>query len=432
MIIILTLSSFAYATNLNQLVQHGFEAYKQNKPTIALQYVEQALEQDPLNINALLIKSSIWHLQNKTYDAIPLLEKIMPQAKNNKQVLESLAVMTNTIGLFDDALKYYELMYDQNINDEQARIKLPPLYMRRMEWHYALKFIKISNLWWYDYTIKDKKILLDLTSQWNGLGDVMQIIRYAKHLKNAGAYVMVKVRDELIKLLSLCPYIDQLYDQKKENPAHDHKYYLLTDNCTLRMRNTFYEKHEDVPYLYADPRLVETWHNRLRNDQNFKVGICWQATPMMDYYSRKIIPGSRSLYLHELYSLLDMSDISFYNLQRGEDLAIASCNKDKKRLITFESFDKNGAFMDTAALMKNLDLVITVDTSVAHLAGALGVPVWLLLPHAADFRWFSDRTDSPWYPTMRIFRQNKHYEWEPVIQQIQDALYDCTQPITRI
>ncbi len=434
MMLSLLLSFIMYAQSTHITLQQGIDAYKNKNDHQALHYLNQVLEQDPNNLNALLFKANVLHLQLKTDQALPYIDKALQLSPRSHQLIASKAMMCNTIGLFEDALACYEKIYDTSLNDEQAQTKLPPLYMRRMDWNYALKFIKVDNLWWYDEDITNKHVLLDLTSQWNGLGDVMQIIRYAVHLKKAGAYIIVKVRDELIPLLKLCPYIDRLIGKKEPNPEHDHRYYLLADNCTVAMRSTLYDKAKtEVPYLFADQKLVDHFKERLKNNHTFKVGLCWQATPMMMYFTRQRIPGARSLFLHELESLFQTPNTTFYNLQKGEDTAIRSFNaQSDAQLVTFEQFDTSGAFMQTAALIKNLDLVITVDTSVAHLAGALGVPVWLMLAHAADFRWFSDRSDCPWYPTMRLFRQKKQYEWEPVIKTIKDELLALTQPVKRL
>ena len=176
-----------------------------------------------------------------------------------------------------------------------------------------------------------------------------------------------------------------------------------------------------VPYMRADAALEQEWQKKLAHDPSFKIGLCWQADMHND--SSRPPVARRGVPLQTLAPLQEVTGVTFYSLQKfdGADalneahtLTIKECGND---------FDEShGRFMDTAALMKNLDLVITVDTAVAHLAGALGVPVWLMLPYATDWRWVAGRTDSPWYPTMRIFKQPRPFDWDTVVQHISAAL----------
>ncbi|MDZ4129419.1 MAG: hypothetical protein U1E02_35420, partial [Hydrogenophaga sp.] len=162
--------------------------------------------------------------------------------------------------------------------------------------------------------------------------------------------------------------------------------------------------------------------NDFATDTQFKIGISWQAQMYQDEATGKPIPCSRSIPIEKIKKLLEeFPFVSFYNLQKN---AACSALANHPNFHTFnDSFDKtNGRFMDTAAVMKNLDLVLTIDTSIAHLAGALGVPTWTMLRQSADWRWFIEREDSPWYPTMRLFRQKKEGDWDAVIQNIINEL----------
>ena len=177
-----------------------------------------------------------------------------------------------------------------------------------------------------------------------------------------------------------------------------------------------------IPYIYADNVLTKEWKEKLSGDNNVKVGLCWTGvTSLGENYILDYTKVKRSIPLKKLAPLADSGNVSFYSLQISEDL-----NTGSDRFIIHDfglDFDKrHGAFMDTAAVMKNLDVVITTDTSIVHLAGALGIKTWLLLPFSAEWRWLIDRVDSPWYPTARLFRQPKIGDWDSVVQDVKNEL----------
>jgi len=159
------------------------------------------------------------------------------------------------------------------------------------------------------------------------------------------------------------------------------------------------------------------WRNYFKYDKNFKIGICWYGNTV--HGPNKFMPLSYFAQLNQL------PNVSLYSLQKVgglDQLEQLEQLSDHTVINTFgETFDEhNGCFMDTAAIMKHLDLVITVDTSMAHLAGGLGVPTWVVLPFPAEWRWLIDRTDSPWYPTIKLFRKKADSNWQEVIDDVKD------------
>ena len=178
------------------------------------------------------------------------------------------------------------------------------------------------------------------------------------------------------------------------------------------------------PYLFADETLVALWKEKLKDDKNFKIGICWQGNPNYNTHFLRLVIASKFIRSSTFAPIGAISGVSIYSLQKDPADNVDESLPEGFIVHTFDgNFDKDhGRFMDTAAVMKNLDLVITVDTSIAHLAGGLGVPVWVMLPKPADWRWLLDRTDSPWYPTMRLFRQTVTGNWTTVIDEICEAL----------
>jgi hypothetical protein len=174
----------------------------------------------------------------------------------------------------------------------------------------------------------------------------------------------------------------------------------------------------DVPYLWPAPRLVEHWQNELSALNGFKIGVAWQGNPTYAGDAQRSIP------LKLFKSLADIEGVNLISLQRGagveqlQKLAGAFPILDLGERLDVEA----GAFMDTAALMKSLDLVISSDTALPHLAGALGLPVWVALPLVPDWRWMLQRDDSPWYPTMRLFRQSSYGQWHEVFKRMAEEL----------
>jgi hypothetical protein len=234
-----------------------------------------------------------------------------------------------------------------------------------------------------------------------------------------GAYVIGYIQKPLIPLLSLCPYIDEIVSNKEPVPACD-------AHATLMSLPAIFNDNESsfpctIPYLCTSDQLIAEWKTILNNNTNFKVGICWQADIQNDLSRLPI--ARRGCPLKNFELLQRIENISFYSLQKYDGVEELSTISNSFVIHHFSDLDeKSGPFLETAALMKNLDLIITVDTATAHLAGGLGCTVWLLLPYTTDWRWIYNRTDSPWYPTMRIFRQQNPHDWQSVIEQVIRAL----------
>jgi tetratricopeptide (TPR) repeat protein len=265
---------------------------------------------------------------------------------------------------------------------------------------------------WTGQPLEGKTILV---SAEQGLGDVFQFIRYVKVVKDLGATVHVECPKALTKLLATCSGIDRLIPRGDELPAFDYQALLMSVPGVLK--TTLETIPASVPYLFADPALIAHWHERLAAIGDFRIGINWRGresqsslrlrdVPLDFFVSLGELPGVR------LISLQKEGRDSPFELRR--DLPIADFSAELDTVA--------GPFMDTAAIMKNLDLVITSDTAVAHLAGALAVPVWVALPFAPNWRWLLDRSDSPWYPTMRLFRQKQIGDWGGVFEEIRDEL----------
>jgi hypothetical protein len=174
-----------------------------------------------------------------------------------------------------------------------------------------------------------------------------------------------------------------------------------------------------VPYLRADPVRIEFWRARLTGESDFRVGVVWQGNPRHGWDRHRSIP------LASLEPLARVEGVRLVSLQKGPGREqIAEVARRFSVLDLGGELDEpGGAFVDTAAVMQCLDLVVTVDTAAAHVAGALGVPVWLALAAIADWRWLRQRDDTPWYPSMRLFRQERLGDWRAVFTRMADELH---------
>lgn len=239
-----------------------------------------------------------------------------------------------------------------------------------------------------------------------GLGDIVQFMRYVPIVEQQAAQVLVECRPELVPLLHQSGY-SRVFARGAAMPRFDVHAMLMSLPRLLgtRLDNI----PAKVPYLTADPGAVERWRTRLAPLAGLRVGIHWQGN------RQYLFDALRSIRLAEFAPLAAVEGVQLVSLQQGrgtEQLADA-----RSRFAVHElgpDVDSSGAFLDTVAIVKNLDLVITSDTSLAHVAGALGAPVWLAVSTAPDWRWLLDRADCPWYPTMRLFRQSQPRQWSDV------------------
>ena len=257
-----------------------------------------------------------------------------------------------------------------------------------------------------------------------GMGDMMQFIRYAPLVQQYGGRVVFECYEPLIRLLGRCPGIDQIVSKGSVLPEFDVHAPLLSLPGILG--TSLATIPASVPYIHADEELIAHWRRELGPSRAFKVGIAWQGNPKFP------TDRWRSFRLAQFEPLARLDGVRLFSLQKGPGAEQIGEVADRFAIMDLgRTLDEaTGAFMDTAAIMKNLDLVVTSDTSIAHLAGALGVPVWVALPSAPDWRWLLQREDSPWYPTMRLFRQTARGDWDGVFARMAATLQErVTAPV---
>jgi tetratricopeptide (TPR) repeat protein len=286
------------------------------------------------------------------------------------------------------------------------------------EWRWQLPGAspRPTGVQWDGSPLEGRTILLTLEQ---GFGDALQFIRYAPLVKARGGTVIVGCPKRLIPILKTCPGIDRIYGEEETPPRFD--VFAPLASLPGLFRTDLTTIPAEVPYLSAPADLVEHWREKLAGDQRLRVGINWQGNPSYQGDRRRSIP------LAEFAPLAEVPGVRLLSLQKGfgsEQLANASF--DVEDLGTKLDLGE-AAFCETAAVLKDLDLLITSDTAIAHLAGALAVPVWLALSFSPDWRWLLDRSDSPWYPTMRLFRQTSAGDWPGVFQRMQSELTELAK-----
>jgi hypothetical protein len=257
-------------------------------------------------------------------------------------------------------------------------------YEWRWETYLASSKRNFSQPLWDGYDIKGRTILLYDEA---GFGDTIQFIRYAPLVAQYGIQQIVGRGEELPKFDVHCPLssLPLIFDTRLESIP------------------------TKIPYIYVEPKLIQKWRNKVQHDEfKTKIGLVWAGRSIS------------SCSLETFSTIAQIDNITFYSLQKGE--AKKQAKNPPKGMSFIDLTEDINDFSDTAALIENLDLIITVDTAVAHLAGALGKSVWTLLPFVPDWRWMLNRDDSPWYPTMRLFRQPSLGDWESVIDKIKDEL----------
>lgn len=309
---------------------------------------------------------------------------------------------------FEQAIVQQPDYAEAHLNLGMARLLLGELPAGFAEYHWRWRTgqttLAFPEALWDGTTLKDKTILLTAEQ---GLGDTIQFIRYAALVKQFQGRVIVACQKPLMSLMATVPGVDRVIDRDTET-AEIHVHAPLLELPRL-LGTTIATIPAEVPYLqvpsgYAQPNFPTA---------ALKVGLVWAS------HSTSPTAIQRSCPLTELLPLLNCPGVAFYSLQSQPSPAECRFLEAHGVRNLRDSLTDMGA---TAAIIAALDLVISIDTAVAHLAGALGKPIWTLLPAIADWRWLLARADSPWYPTMRLFRQPRAGDWSAVISQVVTAL----------
>jgi Tfp pilus assembly protein PilF len=256
-----------------------------------------------------------------------------------------------------------------------------------------------------------------------GLGDAIQFIRYLPMVKQLGGRVLFLCGPKLFKLFKGSNGYDELINRWTDHKKLNFDYHIALMSLPYIFDTTLENIPVMVPYINIERETIDKWKEQIGNSKSYKIGIAWSGK------DRQGENDLRSLSLSDFAPLADVPNVEFFSLQKGKASSQAENPPNQMRLHNFSS--QISDFVDTAAIIKCLDLVITIDTSVAHLAGALNCSVWTLLRFNHCWRYLLERKDSPWYPSMKLYRQSSEGDWKNVIQQVAiDLRNELTNPVT--
>ncbi len=429
----------------------------QNEPEKAIEHYERAIEFNPgvaeVHFNLANVLRSVGKLDNaishyrtaatlnpsfaaafnnladalidrdELNEAIGCLERALQIQPNYAEAQFNLGIALQEKGSLDKAAACYRNAIQIQPDFAEAHTNLGLVHLlsgnfaegwQEYEWRWRTRQLappKIEGQRWNGESLAGRTILLHAEQ---GLGDTIQFVRYAAQIKHFGATVLIGCQRPLTNLVVTGSGIDHVVPEGEELPNFD--YYAALGSLPRIMGTSMTTIPKQVPYLFANDSLKNQWSMRLRAIGGFRIGINWRGRPGSGPFRQRDIP------LQMISSIASLAGVCLISLQQGEGTSeLDECPFPVVRL-SGDVDQRNGAFMDTAAVMKCLDLVITSDTAIAHLAGSLGVPVWVGIPFAPDWRWLLGRQDSPWYPTMRLFRQDARGDWMSVFEQIKIAL----------
>jgi tetratricopeptide (TPR) repeat protein len=399
----------------------GMALTEQGKLSEAVACYRQALRLKPELAEAHSNLGMALAEQGKLSEAVACYKEALRLKPYYAEAHNNLGVTYAEQGLLAEAAACYQQALNINPAHAAAHMNLAQVWLLRgdfeigwpeYEWRWKQRSFapqSASHPLWDGSRLEGQTILL-FPEQ--GLGDTLQFIRYAALVQQRGATVIFQCPTPLLRLLATCSGIDHLLPAGTSLGSFDLQTPLLSlpriFGCTLA------NIPAKVPYLHVSPELNDYWREQLRDVREFKVGIAWQGNPE---HKRD---RSRSVSLLAFASLASVQGIRLLSLQTGPGRE--KLTELKKSMPVMDLADECEDFADTAAVMNNLDLVVTVDTAVAHLAGALGVPVWVALPLVPDWRWLLEREDSPWYPTARLFRQDDGGDWSGVFERMAEVL----------
>ena len=416
----------AQSKQIEKLVAQGLLAHQQGRLEEAQSIYVQVLKSQPQNFMALQLMGA-FYLQTKNHlQAIDLLSQAIainpsfaPCYYNRGNALQELKRLDEALASYDQAIRIKPDYADAYWNKSLALLLDGQFTQGWQEYEWRWKSKQITEkigavraftqpLWLGEQSFQDKTILLYGEQ---GLGDTIQFCRYADLVSKLGAKVILEVQPALVPLLKDLEGVSQIIAKGTMLPEFDYQCPLLS--LPLAFKTVLETIPSSAQYIQSDNIKVSTWRAKLGEKTKLRVGIVWSGS------TGHKNDHNRSLTLAQIVSHLP-SQYQYICLQkelREIDKLVLSNNPH----IQFYGDDLKD-FTDTAALCELMDVVISVDTSVAHLAGALGKPTWVLLPYAPDWRWLLDRVDSPWYPSATLYRQEKAGDWDRVLDRVKADL----------
>jgi tetratricopeptide (TPR) repeat protein len=409
-------------TYLKALVNLGCVLHRQKRLPEAMDVLRQAVARDPSHARAHMDLGTVLRDAARFTEAVESLRRAVELAPQDAQAHNNLGTALQALARFGEAQACYEAALRLNPELGDAHFGLATMRLRQgdlaggfAEYEWRWKCGGFSDRGfpqprWQGEPLEGRTILLYGEQ---GLGDTLHFVRFAAHARQRGGRVIVECHPPLVHIVAGAPGVDRVIPFNSPLPSFDVHAPLMSLPGILALGEADLWQG---PYLTADPARREQWRQRLAAYPGFRVGLCWQGNPNHLFDVQRSFPPA------SFAPLAGVPGVRMISLQKDADRAQLAAAPFELVDLRPEFDDEPGAFANAAAVIENLDLVITCDTAIAHLAGALGAPVWLALSAHADWRWMLKREDSPWYPSMRIFRQHKLDAWDDVFRRMADAL----------
>jgi tetratricopeptide (TPR) repeat protein len=422
----------ALALNPNFVEAHfnlGKALYVQGNINEAIERYQRVIAIRPDHAKAYNNLASTLHECGKYDQAIVHYQRALSLEPGNSEVFYNLGLVFRAQGYLDEAVTHYRRAVALRPDFAEAHTNIGQALLlsgrfeegwKEYEWRWKTSQMSgevrdFSAPVWSGEAIGNRVLLLHAEQ---GFGDTLQFCRYVP-LLSASARIVLEVHPPLVRLLSRLRGVLEIVARGDRLPLFDLHCPLLS--LPLAFGTTLDTIPAAVPYLSADPTLAAAWRDRLDSLDGLRVGLVWASNPdSAQDAARQRDRRDKSISLDQLSLLAESKKLSFVSLQKAE--TAAQTRKYPAGLVVHDWTDELEDFADTAALVDGLDLVISVDTAVAHLAGALGKPVWLMNRFDTDWRWLLNRDDSPWYPQLRQFRQPAPGDWISVISKVRDTL----------
>jgi len=402
-----------------------------DQPEEAERCCREALRIEPAYADAHNNLGNSFHNRGRWAEAVACYERALELEPNRDDIHHNLGNTHRAEGRLDESLACYERALKLSpehprVNYSRAMLYLQSGDLRRgfaeVRWQYKCESAIepfFAGPCWDGSPLDGQTILLH---DHQGMGDMIQFIRYAPMVAERGGRVIVACSKPLGRILTTCPGVVHAFSRFQETPAYDCQRVLMS--LPDLFGTTLDSIPSTLPYLSADPADVARWGPQIDGEGSFKVGIAWQGNPGHNKDRERSFP----LAVYE--GLAQIPGVQLYSLQKGYGVEqIAGLNG---RFEVADLCSRSTDFLDTAAAIANLDLVIAPDSALAHLAGALGAPTWVALPFAPDWRWMLGREDSPWYPSMRLFRQSNWGDWGEVFERIRIAAAERAAATARV
>ena len=373
--------------NLGKVLQERFEF------EAALDCYRRALEINPEYSKAYNNSGKIFHDMGNIRQAVSLYHKALDIQPDYAEARFNLATSELLLGHFKSGWESYESRF------------------HRAEWRQVYPY-RFDLPRWEGQPLDGKTIYVHSEQ---GLGDILQFVRYLPKVKSFGGHVILETIKPLLSICRRMTSIDQVVEPQPDGrPAVGFDYYIPLLSLPALFGTNLETIPSQVPYLSTTEADLQRWRPRI-SEKGLRVGLVWAGTST---------DPRRACPLGWFTPLTRLKNVHFYGLQKGiaaEQVEVDGLPEGMRMVNLGQEFED---FSDTAAVVDQMDLVISIDTSVAHLAGAMGKRLWVLLPDVPDWRWLLNRNDSPWYPSARLFRQIRPGDWQPVIQEIADALVE--------